>query len=399
MVAAGFVAFTPGAARAGVICQDFNGLDGGAAYAGGSNRSTACGFFANSNGDYSTAIGHSAGAIADHSVALGYLANAGGYYDPYGSPTINYNNAFTTALGDQAQAGASAVNQPNATAVGASAKANATNATALGASAVANYSNSIAIGVGATTTRDNQVVLGRDTNTYTLAGIHSQASTDAQSGPTYLVTTDAVGNLAASTFDLATLTNLPAQIAQNGIAITNLNNAVSNHTTQIAINTTELADHETRIANNTSQISSNTQELANHETRITNNTNELAVHTTQIADLDTRVTTNTTNITRIDGRVGALEAGFQGLGDQISENRTEARAGTALALATAGLRYDDRPEKLSLAGGFGHFKGQSGLALGLGYNTSEDFRLNAALSATTNHGDVGVSVGASWTLN
>ncbi|MEV8649990.1 YadA-like family protein [Mesorhizobium ciceri] len=64
-----------------------------------------------------------------------------------------------------------------------------------------------------------------------------------------------------------------------------------------------------------------------------------------------------------------------------------------------GTGYDDRPEKLSIAGGFGHFKGQSGLALGLGYNTSEDFRLNAAVSATTSRGDVGVSVGASWTLN
>ncbi len=355
VAAAGFVAFAPGAARGGgFICQDFNGLDGGAAYAGGSAPSTACGFYANSNGDYSTAIGQSAGAIADHSVALGYLANAGGYYDPSGTPTINYNNAFTTALGDQAQcrrhrSGTNLTPPPSAPRL----KANATIATALGASAVANYSNSIAIGAGATTTRDNQVVLGRGTNTYTLAGIHSQASTDAQSGPTYLVTTDAAGNLAASTFDVATLEGVSAQVAQNGIAITNLNNTVSDHTTQIAINTTELADHETRIANNTSQISSNTQELANHETRITNNT-------TEIADLDTRVTTNTSNITQLDGRVGALEAGVQDLGNQISETRTEARAGTALALATAGLRYDDRPEKLSLAGGFGHFKGQSG---------------------------------------
>ncbi|RUX44366.1 hypothetical protein EOA22_35720, partial [Mesorhizobium sp. M7A.F.Ca.US.014.04.1.1] len=121
--------------------------------------------------------------------------------------------------------------------------------------------------------------------------------------------------------------------------------------------------------------------------------------TTQIADLDTRVTTNATNIAALDGRVGALESGFQDIGKQIGESRTEARGGTALALATAGLRYDDRPEKLSIAGGFGHFKGQSGLALGLCYNTSEDFRLNAAVSATTSRGDVGVSVGASWTLN
>lgn len=392
IAATGFVAFTPGAARAGVICSDFNGVDGGAAYAGGSTRSTACGYFANSNGDFSTAMGDSAGAIADNSVALGYLANAGGYYDPYGSPTINYENSNTTAIGAGAQAGARGAGGSNATAIGASAKARALNSTALGAGATALQDNSMAIGAGVTATRENQVMLGTGSNTYTLAGITSQASTAAQAGPTYLVTTDAGGNLAASTFDVATLTNLPAQVAQNGIAIADLNSTVSSHTTQITANTTELADHETRIANNTSQINTNTQELANHETRITNNTNE-------IADLDTRVTTNTANITQLDGRVGDLEAGFRDLGDQISENRTEARAGTALALATAGLRYDDRPGKLSLAGGFGNFKGQSGLALGLGYNPSLDFRLNAALSATTNRGDVGVSLGASWTLN
>lgn len=46
--------------------------------------------------------------------------------------------------------------------------------------------------------------------------------------------------------------------------------------------------------------------------------------------------------------------------NRISDNGTEARAGTALALATAGLRYDDRPGKLSLAGGFGNFKGHLG---------------------------------------
>ncbi len=78
VAAAGFVAFAPGTARGGgFICQDFNGLNGGAAYAGGSANSVACGVSANSNGFVSTAVGWAAGAIADYSVALGYLANAG----------------------------------------------------------------------------------------------------------------------------------------------------------------------------------------------------------------------------------------------------------------------------------------------------------------------------------
>ncbi|MBN9219130.1 MAG: YadA-like family protein [Mesorhizobium sp.] len=317
-------------------------------------------------------------------VAVGFDAHASGSSVALGSETRAGDTSngiedskFHTAVGNGAEAG-QVIGAQSSTALGTFAKANASYATVAGANSTANFDGSMALGANVGTTRENQVAIGNGNNTYTLAGVASQASIDAQGGPTYLMTTDGNGNLAASTFDTATLEALPAQVSQNTTAISNLNTTVSSHTTQINANTAELADHETRI---------------------TSNTNAIAVHTTQIADLDTRVTTNTNNITQLDGRVGALETGFQDLGSRISENRTEARAGTALALATAGLRYDDRPGKLSLAGGFGNFKGQSGLALGLGYNPSLDFRLNGAISATTNHGDVGVSLGASWTLN
>ncbi len=278
---------------------------------------------------------------------------------------------YHTAIGTGAEAGQGVNGLILSTAVGFLAKANASYATALGSNAEANFTGSMAFGSGVVTTRDNQVAIGNGSNTYTLAGINSQASKDAQGATKYLMTTDDAGNLAASTFDVAAFEGLPATVAAQGTAITTLNSAVSTNTQKISDHTNELADHETRITNNTTQISS----------------------------LDTRVTANTTNIDLLDGRVGALESGFQDLGNQISENRAEARGGTALALATAGLRYDDRPGKLSLAGGFGNFKGQSGLALGLGYNPSVDFRLNGAVSATTSRGDVGVSLGASWTLN
>jgi autotransporter adhesin len=71
------------------------------------------------------------------------------------------------------------------------------------------------------------------------------------------------------------------------------------------------------------------------------------------------------------GQLQSVAAGFQtqlgGLQSQINDTRWEARGGVALALAASGLRYDDRPGKLSLAGAFGNFKGESGLAFGLGY--------------------------------
>jgi hypothetical protein len=347
-----------------------NSSEGGASLTAGPH-STAVGPAAGAEGNNSTALGSRAISTID-GVAVGANARSGvGLV--FESTTTSVGN---TAIGSNAQAGATAAGTNYATALGFNAHANANSATAIGTGASADFANSTAI--NATASRENQIAIGNNTSTYTMQGINSAANKQVQSGTTYILTSDSAGNLATSTFDIATLENLPDQVSQNTTAISNLSTTVSNHTTQINAHTSELADHETRI---------------------TNNTNAIAIHTTQIADLDTRVTTNTNNITQLDGRVGALESGFQDLGDRLSENRTEARAGTALALATAGLRYDDRPGKLSLAGGFGNFKGQSGLALGLGYNPSLDFRLNGAISATTNHGDVGVSLGASWTLN
>jgi hypothetical protein len=41
----------------------------------------------------------------------------------------------------------------------------------------------------------------------------------------------------------------------------------------------------------------------------------------------------------------------------------------------------------------------SGIAAGLGYSPTRDFRFNAAVSASPQLGDYGVTVGAGWTLN
>ena len=62
------------------------------------------------------------------------------------------------------------------------------------------HANAAAFGNGATTTRANQQVFGTTSNTYTMSGIHSQESKDAQSGKAYLVTSDAEGNLATANF-------------------------------------------------------------------------------------------------------------------------------------------------------------------------------------------------------
>ena len=103
------------------------------------------------------------------------------------------------------------------------------------------------------------------------------------------------------------------------------------------------------------------------------------------------------------GQISGIAAGFQSqigsLQNEISVNQTEARAGIALAMASAGLQYDTRPGKLSVAAAIGNFKGQSGLASGLGYAVTNSFRVNASFTASPQVNYYGFTAGGSVTLN
>jgi autotransporter adhesin len=98
--------------------------------------------------------------------------------------------------------------------------------------------------------------------------------------------------------------------------------------------------------------------------------------------------------------VTQLTTAVSGLQEQITANQVEARAGTALALASAGLQYDTRPGKLSIATALGSFKGESGIASGIGYSLPDGrFRFNASFSASPRGHDYGGTIGSSLTLN
>ncbi len=109
-----------------------------------------------------------------------------------------------TATGSIA-AGTNAFASNGGAAFGDNSSASGTNSTAVGPGAIAAHANAAAFGNGATTTRANQQVFGTASNTYTLTGVASQASKDAQTGDTYLVTTDTNGNLATTTFSPSAL--------------------------------------------------------------------------------------------------------------------------------------------------------------------------------------------------
>jgi hypothetical protein len=101
----------------------------------------------------------------------------------------------------------------------------ADSSTAVGEGSNANFANSTAVGAGAQTTRANQQSFGTASNTYTMAGITSNASKLAQGVPTTIVTSNAAGDLAAySVADLGLATDSDLN------AINNRLNALSGRT-------------------------------------------------------------------------------------------------------------------------------------------------------------------------
>jgi len=109
--------------------------------------------------------------------------------------------------------------------------------------------------------------------------------------------------------------------------------------------------------------------------------------------------TDAVNVGQLQSTVAGFQSQIGNLQGQINDNRWEARGGIALALAASGLRYDDRPGKLSLAGAVGSFKGEAGLAFGLGYAATDRLRFNASVSGAPSQGSVGGVLGGSITLN
>ncbi|QRM32736.1 YadA-like family protein [Microvirga sp. VF16] len=102
--------------------------------------------------------------------------------------------------------------------------------------------------------------------------------------------------------------------------------------------------------------------------------------------------------TRIDLMKEYVDRRFSALSQEVGEVRKEARAAAAVGLATAALRYDPRPGKLSWAGGTGHWRGSTAMAMGVGWN-SDDGVARYNISASTADGEWGVSGGMSFTLN
>ena len=205
-------------------------------------RAQAFGHLATAQGVRSLAIGENADAQSDLSTAIGNETVANGVDALAIGDTAAANGNSTTAVGGESVAtgpGATAIGWQSvanaeraqafghlaqatgvrSTAVGEAAMALGAGSIAMGDQASAAADNSVAIGAGASATRANEFVLGNGQNTYRAAGIASQASTAAQSGPIGIVTSDAQGNLAVDRSIGTQMSQLDSRVRSLGSSI------------------------------------------------------------------------------------------------------------------------------------------------------------------------------------
>ncbi|HXO71445.1 MAG TPA: YadA-like family protein, partial [Bradyrhizobium sp.] len=238
-------------------------------------------------------------------------------------------------------------------AIGSNSSASGANAIAMGTGAQATQPGAIAIGVNSASTGANAIAIG--------------------TGAT------ATGSVAVGAG--ASASNGGAAYGDGAVATATNSTAMGPNSSATAANSVAVGSGSTNAVANTVSFGS-----AGNERRLTN----VAAGISQ---------TDAVNVGQLQSVASGFQSQIGGLQTQIDDNRWEARGGVALALAASGLRYDDRPGKLSVAGSFGNFKGESGLAFGVGYAATNRLRFNASVSGVPSQGSVGGVVGGSITLN
>lgn len=136
---------------------------------------------------------------------------------------------------------------------------------------------------------------------------------------------------------------------------------------------------------NRNLISENRQVINNNTTAIGQNSGRINANAAGVASNRAAIRQNSAAISALGQRVDRLQG-------QINSARKEARAGAANAAALSGLRYDNRPGKVSIATGVGGFKGSTALAAGIGYTSKNE---NARYNVSVAYNEAGTSWNAS----
>lgn len=305
---------------------------------------------------------------------------------------IGYNNKTNN---DQEQVVIGANSETagqGATVVGTHGKATAWDAYAIGNNTLADKSNSVALGTNSVT--DNpvptqQVVLNGVTHVFAgenpqsvvsvgskdragfggvknynrqitnvAAGQIDAASTDAVNGSQLYAAYDEIASMGAKLAkhdkdikclnirvdrNVNNIKNLTTKVDGNYTTITNSINATNE---RVGANSKAIQENRTVINNHTTIINNHEQQLQSHEQTLVDHANVLENHENRIESLERGMTRN---VDREIGKAGAANAALS-------------------ALHYLGYNKDD---KMTFSVGYGHYKGNSAVALGAFYAPNE----------------------------
>lgn len=332
------------------------------AVSGGGQAAIAMGWNAFASGTKSLALGSNSSVVGESGVAVGRRAYAlandatalGGFAlaNQIGATALgNLSTAAGTrssALGIQSQAnGASSMALGDTAIVGVT----ATNGVALGTNAVVNHADSLALGA----------------NSVTAIGAQTSYAAYGLAAPQASVGEVSFGSAGAA----RTLTNVSAgQAATDAVNVSQLN--------QVAQNTATSLGGGASYDPTTGAYTAPTYSVANatyHDVGSALNAlgNSMASQSR----------------TYTDEQIANVRS-------EAARDRREARAGSAAAMAVAGLPQPTQPDKSMVSMGASVFEGQSAIALGLSRVTADNRWVMKGAVTSTSRGQFGAAVGGGY---
>ncbi|WP_428851308.1 YadA-like family protein [Imbroritus primus] len=332
------------------------------AAAGGGQAAVALGWNALASGTKAVAVGSNAVVTGESGVAMGRRALAlandttavGGFAtaSQVGATAVGNlsvaSGVRSTALGIQSQATADSSLALGDTAIVAN---GATSGIALGTNARANHANSLALGANSATS------VGAQAN-YTAYGLAAPQSSAGEVS---------FGSAGAA----RTLTNVAAgQAATDAVNVSQLN--------QVAQNTATSLGGGASYDPTTGAYTAPTYNVANATYR------------------DVGSALNALNNSVVSQGRAYTDEQIANVRSEAARDRREARAGSAAAMAVAGLPQPTQPDKNMVSMGASVFQGQSAVALGLSRVTADNRWVMKGAVTSTSRGQFGAAVGGGY---
>ena len=221
---------------------------------------------------------------------------------------------------------------------------------------------------------------------------------------------NAVQGAAQTANDRAGALEVRADAAESGIRETNAQLAITDKRSQnnaVRLDGVEKVNTQQgkAIASNTQRITTSEGDIkqlyANGEyahSRIDAANANIEANRSALAASNKRIADNTAQLANHEQRLGNLEQQtnrqFASLGQRIDKVQDKANAGTATALAAAGIPQVTGEQRFSLGAAVGGYESENALAVGFSSRVTQNVVVKASVATDTQHG-VGYNVGAS----